>query len=204
MIDTGMRGWFALPYEHAKRFGIEAGPVAGPKALFVGGSSRRQVARMSASFRFGQYAVDHPIVVLNDNNTGSLLGTGMVLGTLVLEHFLVTFDAQNNLVRLARSSLTPITPPPLRTLGISLGTHGQDMEVWDVNPGSHAESLGFVNGDVIHEINGMAVGGFYGTSEWYELLQSADTVKLLYSPGGTETARTVDVEVLELLPRAGL
>ena len=69
-----------------------------------------------------------------------------------------------------------------------------------MHPVSHARSLGIANGDVIHEINGKAVGGLYGTSEWYELLQSADTVKLRYSPRGTETPRTVDVEVLELLP----
>ena len=200
MIDTGMRGWFALPYERAKQFGIEAGPVAGPKALFVGGSRRQQVARMSTAIRFGQYAVDHPIVFLNDKSTGASLGTGMVLGTMTLDHFVVTFDAQNNLVQLARSSSAPITPPALRGLGISLRTHDQQMEVWDVHPASHARSLGIANGDVIHEINGKAVGGLYGTSEWYELLQSADTVKLRYSPRGTETARTVDVEVLELLP----
>lgn len=200
MIDTGMRGWFALPFERAKQFGIEAGPVAGPEAHFVGGSRRQQVARMSTPFRFGHYAVDHPIVNLNDKSTGAPLGTGMVLGTMFLEHFVVTFDAQNNLVRLARSSSAPITPPALRVLGFTLRKHDQQMEVWDVHPASHARSLGIAEGDVIHDINGKAAGGLYGTSEWYELLQSADKVKLRYTPRGTEMARTVDVEVLELLP----
>ena len=200
MIDTGMRGWFALPNERAKQLGIEAGPFAGPMALFVGGSRRQQVARLSTAFRFGQYAVDHPIAFLTDESTGASLGTGMVLGTMFLEHFVVTFDPQNNLVRLARSSSAPITPPALRVLGISLRNLGRQMEVWDVHPASHARSLGIVNGDVIHEINGKAAGGLYGTGGWYELLQSTDRVKLRYSPRGTETARTVEVKVLELLP----
>lgn len=92
LVDTGMRGWFALPYARAKQFGIEAGPVAGPKALFVGGSARLRVARMGSTFRLGQYAVEHPIVVVNDESTGAKLGTGMVLGARLLEHFVVTFD----------------------------------------------------------------------------------------------------------------
>jgi len=200
MIDTGMRGWFALPYDRAKQFGLEAGPVAGPKALFVGGSRRQKVGRMSTAIRFGQYAVDRPIVYLGDDSTGAMLGTGMVLGTKVLANFVVTFDAQNNRVRLARPSSEPITPPALRVLGISLRKQGQQMEVWDVHPASHAKSLGITNGDMIHEINGKAVGGLYGTSEWYELLRSADMVELRYSPRGTETARTVKIRVLELLP----
>ncbi len=155
---------------------------------------------MRSAFGFGQYAVEHPIVFLTDESAGASLGTGMVLGTMFLENFVVTFDAQNNLVRLTRSSSAPITPPAVRILGISLRKHDQQMEVWDVHPASHAKSLGIVEGDVIHEINGKAVGGFYGTSDWHELFQSADKVKLRYSPRGTETARTVDVEVLELLP----
>ena len=202
LIDTGMRGWFALPYERAKQFGIEAGPVAGPKALFVGGSARRRVARMGSAFRFGQYTVEHPIVVVSDENTCATLGTGMVLGSRLLEHFVVTFDAQNSVVRLARSSSAPITPPAMRELGVSLRKRGQQMEVWDVHPASQAKLLGIAEGDVIHEINGQPAGLLYGTSKWHHLLQSADKLKLRYSPHGTEATRTITVQVLELLPEA--
>ena len=201
-IDTGKSGWFALPYERAKRLGIEAGPVAGPKAHFVGGSRRQQLGRLSTTFRIGQYTVDRPIVSLSEDSAGTAIGTGMVLGTKVLENFVVTFDAKNNLVQLSRSSTAPITAPALRVLGMSLRKKDHQMEVWDVYAASHAKSLGIESGDVIHEINGKPAVDLYGTTEWYDLLQSADKVKVRYSPRGTEAARTVDVEVLELLAAA--
>ena len=126
----------------------------------------------------------------------------MMLGSRLLEHFVVTFDAQNSVVRLARSSSAPMTPPAMRESGIRLRKHGQHMEVWDVHPASQAKSLGIEEGDVIHEINGQPAGRLYGTRKWEELLQSADKLKLRYSPRGTETVRTAEVQVLELLPEA--
>jgi predicted aspartyl protease len=203
LIDTGMRGWFALPLDRAKRIGMEAGPVAGPKALFVGGSSRRQVARLGANIEFGQYVVEHPTVFLTDENTGASLGTGMVLGTSVLEHFVVTFDIRNSVVRLTRSSSTPITVPAIRVLGISLRKRNQYMEVWDVHPASQAKSLAIAEGGIVHEINGQPAETLYGTIEWDDLLESADTVTLKYSPNATTPPRTLEVQVLELLPGVG-
>lgn len=200
MIDTGMRGWFAMPPEQVKKLGIVEGPVAGMRGLSAGGPLDRQIARLGTTLALGQYTVKNPLVSFLGGSGGVQLGSGRVLGTLLLEHFVVTFDARNNRVRLARESTAPIIPPSVRLLGIGLKRKGESMEVWAVHPDSHASSLGITEGSVVHEINGKPAVKFYGTSEWDELIRSADTVKLRYSLRGTEKARTVDVEILELLP----
>lgn len=202
LMDTGMRGWFSMPEQHARRLGIEAGPVAGRKAMFVGGSARLQLARLRDTAGLGQYSVRRPICFLSDENTGATMGTEMALGTLILEHFAVTFDARNNVVRFARDSLEPITPPAMRELGISLRMKDGRFEVWDVHPESHASSLGIIEGDIVHTINGRAAKDIYETEGWDALLQSANTVKLSFSTHDSESVRNVDVEILEMLPPA--
>lgn len=200
MIDTGMRGWFAMPLERAKLLKIVEGPVAGLKSLAVGGSSRRSIARVGTSFELGHYTIEKPLVSVAGAGGGPVLGTGMVLGTLLLEHFVVTFDVRNNRVRFARESNAPITPPSVRLLGLGLRRKGQDMEVWAVCPGSHAASLGITEGSLVHELNGKPARDLYHTNEWSELLQTAETVKLLYSPSGSDKKQMVDVQIVELLP----
>lgn len=200
MIDTGMRGWFAMPSEWATQLEIVEGPVAGLQSLAVGGSSRRSIARLRTSFAFGHYTVEKPLVSFAGAGGGPVLGTGMVLGTLLLEHFVVTFDARNNRVRLTRESNAPITPPSVRLLGLGLRRKGQAMEVWSVYPQSHAASLGITEGSLVHEINGKPARDVYHTSKWSELLQSAEKASLSYSLPGSDKKQTADVRIVELLP----
>lgn len=124
----------------------------------------------------------------------------MVLGTLLLEHFVVTFDIRNNRVRFARESNAPITPPSVRLLGLGLKRKGLAMEVWSVYPESHAASLGITEGSLVHEINGKPARDLYHTNEWSELLQSAEKVKLRYSLPGSDKKQMADVRIVELLP----
>lgn len=198
-VDTGMRGWFAMPSERAKPLGVLEGPVAGLKALSAGGSSRGSLARLGTSFSFGHYTVETPIVSLKGERGGPVLGTGMVLGTLLLEHFVVTFDARNSRVRFARESNAPITPPGVRLLGLGLRQKGGAMEVWSVFPESHAASLGITEGSLVHEINGTPARDLYHANKWPELIQSAETVSLRYSLPGSDKKQLADVRIFDLL-----
>lgn len=200
MVDTGMRGWLAMPTERAKKLKIVEGPVTGFKSLAVGGSSRRSVARVETSITFGHYTVEKPLVSFAEAGGGPVLGTGMVLGTLLLEHFVVTFDARNNRVRFARESNAPIAPPSMRLLGLSLKRKGQAMEVWAVYPESHAAALGITEGSLVHELNGKPASTLYHTNEWSEFLQSSETVRLSYSLPGSDKKQMADVRIVELLP----
>ncbi len=179
---------------------IVEGPVEGLKALAVGGSSRRSIARVGTSFALGHYTVEKPLVSFAGEGGGPVLGTGMVLGTLLLEHFVVTFDARNNRVRFARESNAPITPPSIRLLGLGLKRKGRAMEVWSVYPESHAGSLGITEGSLVHEINGKPAIDLYQASAWSDLLQSSEEVTVRYSPPGSDKKQLVDVRIHELLP----
>ena len=193
-VDTGMRGWFGLDEERAKQLTILRGPVPGPKSLAVDESTRSKVARADAAFSIGRYTVEQPILRLMDQRGGA------VVGTLFLEHFVVTFDQRNKQVRFDRNSDVPITPPPMRGLGLGLKSEGGRLKVWDVHPESHAASVGITVGDIVLAFNGRPAQDIYDTSDWYALLQSAKTVKVRYARHGREAARDVEVRVLELLP----
>ncbi len=199
LVDTGMRGWFAMPADRVEQLDVVEGPVAGLKSLAVGGSSRRSIARLGTSIAFGHYTVNKPLVSLQGVDGDPILGTGLVLGTLLLEHFEVTFDVRNSLVRFARESNTPITPPSVRMLGLGLRRKGQAMEVWSVYPESHAASLGIIEGSLVHELNGRPARELYHANEWRELLRSAETVKLRYSLPESNQSQTADVRIVDLL-----
>ena len=169
------------------------------EVLGAGGSSSRSIARVGTSFAIGHYTVEKPLVYVAAAVGGSAPPARMLLGTLFLEHFVVTFDARNNRVQLARESNAPITPPSVRILGLGLGRKDRAMEVWSVYPESHAASLGIIEGSLVHQINGKPAGDVYHTNDWYELLRSADTVKLLYSLPGSDKKQTADVRIAELL-----
>jgi len=201
MIDTGFQGWFRMPSEQVERLKIVEGPVTGTKSLSVGGSGgRAKIARVGTSIQLGNCTVEKPIVSMAARGTGPVLGTGMVLGTLLLEHFVVTFDIQNNRVRFARESNETITPPGQRLLGISLQRKGSSMEVRSVYPESSAALLGITEGSIIHEINGKPAGDVYHANAFYDWLQSSETVKLQYSMPGSDKIQVADVKIVELLP----
>ena len=189
-----------MPSERAKKFDILDGPIVGMRGLAVGGlGGERQIARLDTIFALGHYTVEKPLVSFDSQDGGPRLGTGMVLGTLLLEHFVVTFDARKNRVRLARESKAPITPPNVRTVGLGLKRKGKSMEVCAVHPHTHASSLGIIEGSLVYEINGQPAVDLYGTKEWDELIRSADTVRLRYSRGGSGLAKEVEVRVMDWL-----
>lgn len=202
MIDTGMTGWFRMPSEVAKGFKIVEGPVAGMKGLSAGGSGGREanIVRLGTSIPFGNCTVEKPVVRLTDESDSPGMWGGMIIGTLLLEHFVVTFDARNNRVRFARESSAPIVPPSVRLLGLNLIRKGRAMEVWSVYPESHAGSLGITEGSLVYEINGKPAIDLYQANEWSDLLQSSEKVTLRYSLLGSDVKQTADVRILELLP----
>lgn len=202
MIDTGLTGWFRMPSELAKRFKIVEGPVAGLKALSVGGSGGREasIVRLGISIPFGNCTVEKPIVRLTAGSGSPGMWEGMILGTLLLDHFVVTFDARNNRVRFARESSAPIIPPSVRLLGLGMIRKGFALEVWSVYPESHAGSLGITEGSLVYEINGKPAIDLYQANEWSDLLQSSEKVTLRYSLPGSDKKQTADVRIFELLP----
>jgi C-terminal processing protease CtpA/Prc len=168
--------------------------------LTVGGSIRRQIARVATPVSVGKYTVDRPVMFMHPEGGGSLLSTRKVVGSSFLQHFVVTFDGINSRVQLASGPDEPISPPAVRWLGLSLKQVGEQMEVWAVHPDSPAEALGLGEGDRIHAFDGRPAAETFRSPRWRAFLQTADTVTVTYAPSGSGPTRDVELRVVELLP----
>jgi len=195
IIDTGSRAWFLVAPKLADRLKFRHGPFPGTKAMPASGELvPTKVGRLDTTLRLGRYTVPQPIV-------GIVEACGeMIMGTPFLLQFTVTLDGRNKRVRFARETDAPITVPPWRTAGFFLKRADRGMEVVDVHPSSHAAELGLTAGDVILTINGTAAEDLYGSTQWLDLVQQADTLELRYRRRDQDQPETKPIRVLELIP----
>jgi S1-C subfamily serine protease len=152
------------------------------------------VGRLDATLRLGRYSVPRPTV-------GVIEACGeMIMGTPFLSNFAVTFDGRNKRVRFARETDTPITAPPWRTAGFLLKRAQRGMLIADVHPSSHAAEIGLTVGDIVLKINGVAAAEVYGSMQWLDLVQHADSIDTQYHRDDGNPPRTARIRILELVP----
>ena len=105
LLDTGAARWLALPQKMLPDLPLKAGPVTvgtatGPQV----GTFRQQEARIKGDLRFGAFTVRDPIVSFHPRPRA-------LLGSALLEHFVLTLDQKGAKVRFGRDSFEPISAP---------------------------------------------------------------------------------------------
>jgi S1-C subfamily serine protease len=86
-----------------------------------------------------------------------VLADTRLVGSQVLERFVLTFDAGNRRVRMAPESDEPVLFEPVRGPGFALHPRQAVAEVIEVFPGSPAETAGIRAGDLLRTIDGTHV-----------------------------------------------
>ena len=194
LLDTGMRGWFAVPEKSKGAFKFSAGPVESTGGLSVGGKTKPvSIGRIDGSISLGQFKVSDPVV-------REMKGQYMI-GTLFLQNFQLTFDGKNKRLSLEGRKDSNVTQPATRIVGFELKQVGDHMEVWYVHPKSHAAKLGLKVGDRVTKLNGHDAAKHFHTSEWRDLLKSNKSVAISVRAKSGEEDRKLTVEILELLKR---
>ena len=194
MIDTGLRGWFAMSQSGIAECQLIQGPATGEMGLSAAGLIPSEVVRIENSISAGEFAVEKPVVrVMNG------VMARKIVGTYFLENFKVTFDARNKRIQLSGFDKTTFTPPAVRSLGMGLRNHGQQKLVWYVHPKSHAAEIGIQTDDVIMTVNGEPIQEIFGSQRWQTMLQSSEQVTIQYQAKKDKSSRTANLKILEIL-----
>lgn len=197
MIDTGLRGWFAMSEKAIEGWQVIQGPASGEMGMSAAGLIPSEVSRIDNTISAGDFSVRKPIVRTISGNLAA-----NVVGTFFLENFKVTFDAKNKRIGLAGPAEKSVTPKSLRSLGFGLKNEGDQMLVWYVHPESHASKIGIQADDLILTINGQPAREIFEGKDWQELLQSNDQLTVDYRAEDDESPKTASLNILEILPGA--
>ena len=195
LIDTGMRGWFAMNQKQMDQYDVIQGPVVGEMGMSAAGLMPSKVCRIGNSINVGAFSVEKPIVRSMTSNVAA-----NIVGTFFLENFKVTFDAKNKRFQLAESKKKSFTPNSLRSLGFGLKKDGESYVVWYVHPDSHAARIGIQTGDKIIDIDGKAAEEIFENKDWQEILQDNEQLEVKYQGKDEKSAKTATLKILEILP----
>ena len=127
----------------------------------VGGAGGHIRARVSEfeSVEIGGYTVERPLILIPLENLGALsFDRGMgVLGNNILRRFVIYLDYSNQRVIFERGRDFETAFPRDRSgMSVVLTPEG-DYQVLSVSAGSPAADAGFLEGDIVRSINGIAV-----------------------------------------------
>ncbi|MCP4592854.1 MAG: hypothetical protein GY842_19130, partial [bacterium] len=168
-VDSGSNGALTLPRSLRKKLRFHAPPVAMGRVQRTGGAHAAEIARVVGTLKVGRHQIADPLV--------RLFGRSGVLGNRILQHFAVSFDQRNALVRFVRASDNPITFPSVRSRGAYTERRGDVEVVVEVDAGSEAERLGLRSGDRIVAVNHRSCAEL-DRGEWTDLWNSAAPLHL--------------------------
>jgi len=110
-------------------------------------------ARLRGDAHLGAYTLEHPIVMVAPVPAG--LPAQIVLGTALLQSFVVALDQRSRRVRFTRNDLHVPPSPPFRAIGLSTALGGSGAAtVVAVAAGGAAEAAGIREGDEVLEVAG--------------------------------------------------
>ncbi|MGH7630186.1 MAG: aspartyl protease family protein [Gemmatimonadales bacterium] len=159
ILDTEASMAFAVTPALAESLSFAAAPVVVGRALGPSiGDVERRAARLTGDVRVGSAVLERPIVDVLA--LPPMLRPPVLLGTQALQHFAVTLDQRQRLVRLESKAVGPVAPPPpLRSFGLS-APHAEDglRRIYHVLPGSPADREGGRVGDEIVSADGRSAG----------------------------------------------
>jgi len=151
LLDTGANTGIAIN-EGFGELAFESAPVqTGVHTRMVPSETGiRRAGRLDGQARFGGFRVDRPII---DSSVGSNL-----LGTAILERFVLTIDQQRGLVQMVlpdgRGLAEPIEMDPEMSIGAAIRPTASGLVIEAVYAGMPAEAAGLRVGDVLVEIDG--------------------------------------------------
>jgi len=127
----------------------------------VGGAGGHIQARVSEfeSVELGGYTVERPLILVPLENVGAFsFERGMgVLGNNILRRFILYLDYANQRIILEKGSdFETVFPRDRSGMSVVLMPEG-DYQVLSVSAGTPAADAGFLKGDIVRSINGIAV-----------------------------------------------
>jgi predicted aspartyl protease len=101
-VDSGHRGTITLPKSYSEVLLLSEPLQSIGKIATVTNTYSRERSRLNGSVGFAGFELLNPPIVFTEEDSPRLLGYG------VLEHFEITIDQKNRLIRFARASSDPI------------------------------------------------------------------------------------------------
>jgi predicted aspartyl protease len=146
MIDTGSNRGLLVTPEMAEPLTWKAEPRPGPLVSVIGQTAREYVGRAGGELHVEQVTQIEPIVAISDGEPS--------LGVEFLQRFCVVFDQAHDKMWLCAAGDDPVPSPAEHSLGLSLIQDGAGWRVAATIPGSPAEGVGIVSGDIVTRIEG--------------------------------------------------
>ena len=188
-IDTGAPGGFTLPAELIDSLPLLDTPRTGAKARLVGGERDVTLAQLDGTIRFAGLVHQDPNVAFMDPSPG--FGN---IGVGVLEHYRLSIDQENRLVRFQRQSKKSdvSTRQSPRRLGVRFRgvPGGTVLTVAGFDSNSLGQQAGLRAGDVLVAINGRPTGE-YSMADLRTLFGGAEPLLLEIERDGA--ARSVEI-----------
>jgi S1-C subfamily serine protease len=120
------------------------------------------------------------------------------MGTAILQHFVLTFDQRNHLMRIRHEGANPIHPPPLLGTGLVFNPKHGGLQVVRVLDGSPAEAAGIRKGDTVTAVDGRSVHQRECGSFGQRFTADDEEVVLTIKRGGV--ALDITVGIVEIIP----
>lgn len=184
LIDSGSNGAFMLPEAAAAKLRLLDSRAAA--WMSIAGSQdclRCQVTRFDGNVQIGGHVVEKPVVEVIPSGAA-------VVGTKVLKHFEVTFDAANARVRLARQGDGPIHIPGSWTFGLLFGVRGSTVTIADLDRTLAPEKV--MIGDRVVTVNDHPVGEI----DLQAVMDQHETVKLELMRNGRRFSVDVSASIV--------
>ena len=190
LLDSGSNGRLTVPADEAERLPVAATATYETTSHMFGGTqSATKLARLACSAYLGRWELARPIIDVVDHDQ-------LILGSGILEHFVVTIDVQAMTVSLTRQGNDPIpSPPPFKTLGVTLVRQGRAWVVTGPQPGVQMDSLGLKVEDKILRIDKQPVTSL-SRARLDEMMRQSDTLNLELDRKGRRMSLQLALTVL--------
>jgi len=188
LIDSGSGNGLVL--YRSKNYVWFSKPLPVRSSMRINRLELREMGRLEAELQFGAVTLLHPLVELTNNT--------QLMGTAILQHFVLTFDQSNHLMRIHHEGANPIHPPPLLGTGLVFNPKHGGLQVVRVLDGSPAEVAGIRKGDTVTAVDGRSVHqrdcGSFGQRF------TADDKEVILTIKRGEIALDITVDIVEIIP----
>lgn len=155
LIDSGSGSGLVL--NRSNSYSWLTPPLPVRSSMRINRLQLREMGRLDDHVVFGPTEILHPLVEITNAT--------QLVGTAILEEFVLTFDQKNHLLRMQYAGDGPMVQDALRGTGLVFNPTHAGLEVVRVLKGSPAARVKLRKGDLVTAINGRPVlerecGGF--------------------------------------------
>lgn len=142
LIDTGSGMGFELDPQRRWEWAVK--PMTIGSSMTIDGLNRYQAGRLVQPVHFLGRSYQTPLIRVTDNTE--------LVGTEVLRDYHLTFDIQNERLRIATTLEQKVSPTPYWGTGAIFRPEEHGLVVWEIIPGSPAEKAGLRVGDEVQRL----------------------------------------------------